>query len=139
MDTIQGQSLDTTWHYLIRSGQTAPVAIIKERFCMKLHKDDITSALSCLASDQLSLPHAFSEKAWLDFFNGNAYRIRKDTLDRLVDEVNTLISKTDDQPNSIYTNLVSSCREFFRVHVTEAATGQSMTGRTPSDVEVKCR
>ncbi|XXG68553.1 hypothetical protein AAC387_Pa06g1611 [Persea americana] len=109
----KGQSLDTTWHYLIRSGQTAPVAIIKERFCMKLAEDDVTSALSCLASDQMSLPRAFSEKAWLDLFNGNAYRIRKDTLIRLVDEVNTLISKTNDQPNSVYKNLLSSSREFF--------------------------
>lgn len=80
---------------------------------MKLAEDDVTSALSCLASDQMSLPHAFSEKAWLDLFNGNAYRIRKDTLIRLVDEVNTLISKTNDQPNSVYTNLLSSSREFF--------------------------
>ncbi|XP_058071675.1 pentatricopeptide repeat-containing protein At1g30610, chloroplastic [Magnolia sinica] len=130
----KGQSLEATSDHLIRSGRPVPLPIIKERFCAKLQDGKVSAAISCICDHQISGPHTFSEKVWLDLFNGNADRFQEDDLVRLVHEVSTLTAEND-RPNSILENLVSSCREFIRTHVKTAASGPLEIRQTPSDLE----
>ncbi|XP_077253320.1 pentatricopeptide (PPR) repeat-containing protein isoform X2 [Tasmannia lanceolata] len=127
----KAQSLDITWDYLVRSGRVVPPAIIKERFCMKLQEDKLAAAISCICSDQKSALYSFSKKAWLDLFNSNANRFQKDTLVRLVHEVSTIIAETD-EPNPIFQNLQSSCKEFINTRVLETTIAHQKLERTLS-------
>ncbi|KAI3852656.1 hypothetical protein MKW92_003753 [Papaver armeniacum] len=86
-----------------------------ERFCMKLEKNDISGAISCITStchqttDEL---YAFSEKVWLYLFQNNSSRFQKDTLIGLIHELNNIIAGSD-RSNPILENLICSCKEFF--------------------------
>ncbi|KAL5977063.1 hypothetical protein ACLOJK_021405 [Asimina triloba] len=108
----QGQMVDVTWDRLVQSGQPLPLPLMKERFCLKLHEGNISEALSCIIDYQTTEPHTISEKVWLNLFNDNAFRIRKDTLAALVDKFTTVTES--DGPDSRFENLVSSCEKFIK-------------------------
>lgn len=61
---------------------------------MKLEKDDHVEALRCITSDLSKDMQAFSKLSWLNLLKENAQRFQKDTLVRLMDDVNTLVSKS---------------------------------------------
>ncbi|KAI3834791.1 hypothetical protein MKX03_037925 [Papaver bracteatum] len=111
----KGELLETTWKHLIQANRAPPTPIIKERFCMKLEKNDISGAISCITStshqttDEL---YAFSEKVWLYLFQNNSSRFQKDTLPRLIHELNNIIAGSD-RSNPILENLILSCKEFI--------------------------
>lgn len=117
----KGELLETTWKHLVQANRVPPAPLVKERFCMKLQKNDYADAISmitCYPSDDLKL-HAFSEKGWLDLLNSNTNRLQKNTIISLIHKLNNLIAGTD-QPHPVIRNLFFSCREFIRSqYVTE--------------------
>ncbi|XP_054813577.1 pentatricopeptide repeat-containing protein At1g30610, chloroplastic isoform X1 [Prosopis cineraria] len=88
------EPIETTWKHLIQTDRIIPATLIKERFCMKLEKDDHVEALRCITSDLSKDMQAFSKLSWLNLLKENAQRFQKDTLVRLMDDVNTLVSKS---------------------------------------------
>ncbi|XP_054813578.1 pentatricopeptide repeat-containing protein At1g30610, chloroplastic isoform X2 [Prosopis cineraria] len=91
---MQEEPIETTWKHLIQTDRIIPATLIKERFCMKLEKDDHVEALRCITSDLSKDMQAFSKLSWLNLLKENAQRFQKDTLVRLMDDVNTLVSKS---------------------------------------------
>lgn len=90
----QEEPIETTWKHLINTDRTPPVSLIKERFCMKLEKDDQTAALTCITHSPPEDLQAFSKLSWLNLFKENAQRFKNDTLVRLMNDVNILVSKS---------------------------------------------
>ncbi|MCL7048136.1 hypothetical protein MKW94_015128 [Papaver nudicaule] len=110
----KGELLETTWKHLIQANRAPPTPIIKERFCMKLEKKDISGAISCITSTSHQTTnelYAFSEKVWLYLFQNNSNRFQKDTLITLIHELNNIIAGSD-RSNPILENLILSCKEF---------------------------
>ncbi|RZC47079.1 hypothetical protein C5167_040022 [Papaver somniferum] len=118
----KGELLETTWKHLIQANRIPPTPIIKERFCMKLEKNDISGAISCITStshqttDEL---YAFSEKVWLYLFQNNSNRFQKETIIGLIHELNNIIAGSD-RSNPILENLIHSCKEFVMDRTPEA-------------------
>ncbi|MCL7030689.1 hypothetical protein MKW94_016401 [Papaver nudicaule] len=110
----KGELLEATWKHLIQANRAPPTPIIKERFCMKLEKNDISGAISCITSTSHQTTnelYAFSEKVWLYLFQNNSNRFQKDTLITLIHELNNIIAGSD-RSNPILENLILSCKEF---------------------------
>ncbi|XWS65758.1 hypothetical protein CRYUN_Cryun05aG0140900 [Craigia yunnanensis] len=73
----KGGLLETTWEHMARAGRIPPLPLIKERFCIKLEKNDYVSALSCIITiHPLSELQAFSKSAWFNLFKDNASRFQ---------------------------------------------------------------
>ncbi|XP_057501873.1 pentatricopeptide repeat-containing protein At1g30610, chloroplastic isoform X2 [Actinidia eriantha] len=106
--------LETTWKHLIRGGQTLPPLLAKEMICMKLEQGDHSAALSFFSNHHFGESQVFSRNSWLNFFKENAHRLQKDSLVRLVHEGSIL----SDSQGLVFQNLITSCREFLRTHVT---------------------
>ncbi|KAK4253455.1 hypothetical protein QN277_010125 [Acacia crassicarpa] len=88
------EPIETTWKYLIQTDRIIPATLIKERFCMKLEKDDHVEALGCITNGLSKDLNAFSKLSWLNLLKENGQRFQRDTLVRLMDDVNTLVSKS---------------------------------------------
>ena len=81
---------------------------------MKLEKDDHVEALGCFTNDLSKDLQAFSKLSWLNLLKENAQRFQKDTLVRLMDHVNTLVSKSSLPRPALEAleNLMLSLKEF---------------------------
>ncbi|KAK6270479.1 hypothetical protein POUND7_007577 [Theobroma cacao] len=122
----KGELIETTWEHMARADRTPPLPLIKERFCMKLEKNDYISALSCITIHPLRELQAFSKSAWSNLFKDNASRFRKDIIVGLVDEVENILGRSD-SPNPILHNLLTSSKEFLRTHWTSADANLTQT------------
>ncbi|XVE90789.1 hypothetical protein DITRI_Ditri20bG0104900 [Diplodiscus trichospermus] len=111
----KGQPLETTWEHMARVDRTPPLPLIKERFCMKLEKNDYVSALSCVTIHPCGELQAFSKSAWFNLFKDNASRFQQETIVGLVDEAEKIIGRSD-SPNPVLQNLLTSSEEFLRTH-----------------------
>ncbi|XVF24234.1 hypothetical protein REPUB_Repub13aG0110100 [Reevesia pubescens] len=109
----KGEVLEKTWVHMVRADRTPPLPLIKERFCMKLEKNDCVSALSCITNHGLSELQAFSKSAWLNLFKDNASRFQQETIVGLVDEVEKILGRND-SPNPVFLNLLTSSKQFLR-------------------------
>lgn len=96
----KGELLDITWNHLVEADRIPPPSLIKEKFCMKLEKEDYIAALSCIYNQKLAESPEFSKKAWLKLLEENSERYRKGTLARLIQEVDNVIARSD-RPNSV--------------------------------------
>ncbi|PIA30219.1 hypothetical protein AQUCO_05700140v1 [Aquilegia coerulea] len=113
----KGELLELTWKHLVQANRIPPPPLLKERFCMKLEKNDYTSAISSITNhptNDLKL-QAFSEKGWLDLLEANKHRFQKDTILKLTLKLNTLVAGSD-HPHPVVQNLISSCKVFIRTH-----------------------
>lgn len=82
---------------------------------MKLERDDHVEALGCITNDPSKKDlQAFSKLSWLNLLKENAQRFEKDTLGRLMDDVNTLVSKSSLPLPALEAleNLMTSLKEF---------------------------
>lgn len=116
--------LEITWKHFVQKDQLPPPLLIKEMFRLKLEQDDFAAAFSCISSLPSSESHKFSRKSWSSFFRENAHIFRKDTLVRLVEEVSTIISRSD-SPKLMFQNLLASCKELLRTQMTVAEVDQT--------------
>lgn len=110
----KGELLEKTWKHLAQADRIPPLSLIKERFCLNLEKNDYGAAISCITSYPTSELEALTQGAWLNLFKENAQRFEKDTLVGLINEVSILIDRSD-SPNPVFQNLITSCKEFFRI------------------------
>lgn len=109
--------LETTWKRLAGEGRVPP-PLIKERFCMKLEKGDCAAAVSSITGHPMKeLQEPFSKRAWLNLFTENAGRFQTESLVELMHEASVLIARAD-MPNPVLQNLLASCKEFLRTHMT---------------------
>ncbi|XP_073262305.1 pentatricopeptide repeat-containing protein At1g30610, chloroplastic-like [Populus alba] len=83
----KGEVLEITWKHLEQEDRIPPPLLVKERFCMMLEKEDFDSALACITTNSAGESQAFCKSAWLNVFEENAQRFRKDTLTRLMHEL----------------------------------------------------
>ncbi|KAJ7969224.1 putative Pentatricopeptide repeat-containing protein [Quillaja saponaria] len=111
--------LETTWKHFDKTDRVPPSPLIKERFCVKLEKDDCVAALACISSNLLKELQGFSKMSWLNLFKENARRFKKDTLIQLIHEVRTFISRND-LWDPVLRNLVESCKEFCETDLSTA-------------------
>ncbi|KAF9620554.1 hypothetical protein IFM89_013219 [Coptis chinensis] len=113
--------LETTWKHLVRANRVPPPPLVKERFCMKLEKNDYDTAISSISShppNELRL-QAFSEKGWLDLLKANTDRFQKDTITSLTHKLSILVAGNE-QPLPAIKNLISSCKEYIRTQTVAA-------------------
>lgn len=108
--------MDITWNHLGEADRIPPPSLIKEKFCMKLEKEDYNAALSCIYNQKLAESPEFSKKAWSKLLEENLERCRKGTLARLIQEVDNVIARSG-QPNFVLENLLASCKELSRTCV----------------------
>ncbi|KAF7835272.1 pentatricopeptide repeat-containing protein [Senna tora] len=106
--------IEITWKHLADTDRIPPAPLVKERFCMKLEKDDHIAALACITNNPSLDLQAFSKLSWLNLFRENAQRFQKDSIVRLMNEVNILVSKSSLPPPALEAleNLMQSWREF---------------------------
>ena len=117
MHTSQEELLETTWKSLAGEGRVPP-PLIKERFCMKLEKGDCAAAVSSITGHHMKeLQEPFSKRAWLNLFTENAGRFQTESLVELMHEASVRIARAD-MPNPVLQNLLASCKEFLRTHMT---------------------
>ncbi|XP_028752389.1 pentatricopeptide repeat-containing protein At1g30610, chloroplastic isoform X2 [Neltuma alba] len=111
---MQEGPIETTWKHLIQTDRIIPATLIKERFCMKLEKEDYVEALGCITNDLSKDLQAFSKLSWFNLLKENVPRFQKDTLVRLMDQVNTLVSNSSLPLPALEAleNLMLSLREF---------------------------
>ncbi|XP_073263891.1 pentatricopeptide repeat-containing protein At1g30610, chloroplastic-like [Populus alba] len=93
-----------------------PPLLVKERFCMMLEKEDFDSALACITTNSDGESQAFCKSAWLNLFEENAQRFRKDTLTRLMHEVRVLAAQSN-LPNPLANQHVLVMMIRFRVRM----------------------
>ncbi|KAB2064105.1 hypothetical protein ES319_A10G266700v1 [Gossypium barbadense] len=105
--------LETTWEEMARDKRIPPLPLIKERFCMKLEKNDYRSAVSCIAIHPVSELQALSKSVWLNLFKENACRFQQETIIGLVEEVEMIIGKSE-SPNAVLDNLLASSKQILR-------------------------
>ncbi|KAL0695797.1 hypothetical protein Bca4012_062977 [Brassica carinata] len=110
----QEEVMEVTWEYLRRSNRIPPSPLIKERFCRKLEKGDHATAISSLAVlngkiEETEL-RAFSTDAWSKVL----YRFEKDSVLRLMDDVNRRVGTRSESSDLVLWNLLSSCKEFMK-------------------------
>ncbi|CAH8354844.1 unnamed protein product [Eruca vesicaria subsp. sativa] len=110
----QEEVMETTWEHLRRSNRTPPSPLVKERFCRKLEKGDHVTAISSLAVLNGNIEEtelrAFSTDAWSKVL----YRFEKDSVLRLMDDVNRRVGLRSESSDSVLGNLLSSCKEFLK-------------------------
>nr|DAD37280.1 TPA_asm: hypothetical protein HUJ06_007921 [Nelumbo nucifera] len=114
--SIKGELLDITWNHLVGAEQVPPLALLEEIFFLKLQENDCAAAISIIGHKTSEL-HAFSEKTWFNLFKMNSHRIEKHTLIKLIHELSFLVAGNH-HPNPTFKNIISSCREFIRTHLT---------------------
>lgn len=112
----KGEVLEITWKHLAQEDRIPPPPLVKERFCMMLEKEDFDSALACITTNSAGESQAFCKSAWLNLFEENAQRFRKDTLMRLMHEVRVLAAQSN-SPNPVLQNLLISCSDYNRPRV----------------------
>ncbi|KAG6794195.1 hypothetical protein POTOM_003433 [Populus tomentosa] len=112
----KGEVLEITWKHLELVDRIPPPPLVKERFCMMLEKEDFDSALACITTNYAGESQAFCKSAWLNLFEENAQRLRKDTLIRLMHEVRVLAAQSN-SPNPVLQNLLISCNDYNRPRV----------------------
>lgn len=110
----QEEVMEATWEHLRRSNRIPPSPLIKERFCRKLEKGDHATAISSLAVlngkiEETEL-RSFSTDAWSKVL----YRFEKDSVLRLMDDVNRRVGLRSESSDSVLGNLLSSCKEFLK-------------------------
>ncbi|KAK9265926.1 hypothetical protein L1049_021443 [Liquidambar formosana] len=125
----KGELLETTCKHLAQADRILPLSLTKERFCINLDKDDYAAAISCITSHPTSELQALTKVAWLNLFKENAHRFHKDTLVGLIHEVSILTARVD-LLNPVFQNLIASCKEFLRTHMTVAESNLRETGST---------
>ncbi|KAK9267996.1 hypothetical protein L1049_010434 [Liquidambar formosana] len=125
----KGELLETTCKHLAQADRILPLSLTKERFCINLEKDDYAAAISCITSHPTSELQALTKVAWLNLFKENAHRFHKDTLDGLIHEV-SILTVRGDLLNPVFQNLIASCKEFLRTHMTVAESNLRETGST---------
>ncbi|XP_023646032.1 pentatricopeptide repeat-containing protein At1g30610, chloroplastic isoform X2 [Capsella rubella] len=106
--------MEATWEHMRRSRRIPPSPLIKERFIRQLEKGDYMSAISSLADldgkiEETEL-RAFSTSAWSRVLS----RFEKDSVLRLMDDVNRRVGSRSQSTDSILGNLLSSCKEFMK-------------------------
>ena len=132
MHNSQEELLETTWKRLAEAGRVAgppPPSLVKERFCMKLEKDEYAAAVSSINMKEV-MQEPFSKTAWLNLFKENAGRFRSESLVGLMREATILTAKTE-IPNPVLLNLLASCKEFLRTHRTVAEISLTGTATAP--------
>ncbi|CAN8313717.1 unnamed protein product, partial [Cochlearia groenlandica] len=106
--------MEATWEHLRRSKRIPPSPLIKERFCRKLEKGDHVSAISSLAVLNGNINEAelraFSTTAWSKVM----VMFEKDSVLRLMDDVNRRVGSRSECSDSVLGNLLSSCKEFLK-------------------------
>ncbi|KAJ4841818.1 hypothetical protein Tsubulata_026738 [Turnera subulata] len=114
----KGEVVERTWEHLARVGRAHPPPLVKERFCMMLEKDEVESALGCIATNPMmqSQAPAFSKTLWLKLLKGNAHRFGKDSLLNLMQKLNNLISACT-SPSPLLQNLLTACNDFLGTEV----------------------
>lgn len=110
----QEEVMEATWEHLRRSNRIPPSPLIKERFCRKLEKGDHVLAISSLADLNGNIEktelRAFSTSAWSQVLS----RFEKDSVLRLMDDVNRRVGSRSESSDSVLGNLLSSCKEFLK-------------------------
>lgn len=135
MHTSQEELLETTWKSLAGEGRVPP-PLIKERFCMKLEKGDCAAAVSSITGHPMKeLQEPFSKRAWLNLFTENAGRFQTESLVELMHEASVLIARAD-MPNPVLQNLLASCKEFLRTHMTVSSVS-SESSRTETATAIQ--
>lgn len=106
--------IEVTWKHLVQTDRIPPSLLIKERFCVKLEKGDHVEALTCITNNVSKDLQAFSKLSWLNLFKENAQRFQKNTLVRLMNEVNYIVSKSSLPAPALEAleNLMQSWKEF---------------------------
>lgn len=106
--------MEVIWEHLRRSKRIPPSPLIKERFCRKLEKGDHVSAISSLSDLDGNIEEtelrAFSTSAWSKVL----YGFEKDSVLRLMDDVNRRVGSRNESSDSVLGNLLSSCKEFMK-------------------------
>ncbi|CAH2034554.1 unnamed protein product [Thlaspi arvense] len=106
--------MEATWEHLRRSNRIPPSPLIKERFCRKLEKGDHVLAIASLSDLSGNIEEtelrAFSTDAWSKVL----YRFEKDSVLRLMDDVNRRVGLRSESSDSVLVNLLSSCKEFLK-------------------------
>ncbi|XP_010538282.1 PREDICTED: pentatricopeptide repeat-containing protein At1g30610, chloroplastic isoform X2 [Tarenaya hassleriana] len=109
--------LETTWNHLRRGNWIPPTPLIKERFCKKLEKGDLVSAISSVADIENEVGEielrSFSKNAWLKLLKANESRFGKDSVLRLMEDVKKLVARRSESSGSVLESLLSSCKEFL--------------------------
>ncbi|XP_034697014.1 pentatricopeptide repeat-containing protein At1g30610, chloroplastic-like [Vitis riparia] len=127
--------LETTWKRLAGEGRVPP-PLIKERFCMKLEKGDCAAAVSSITGHHMKeLQEPFSKRAWMNLFTENAGRFQTESLVELMHEASVLIARAD-MPNLVLQNLLASCKEFLRTHMTVSSVS-SESSRTETATAIQ--
>ncbi|XP_027354230.1 pentatricopeptide repeat-containing protein At1g30610, chloroplastic isoform X2 [Abrus precatorius] len=111
--------LEITWKHLNETDRIPPAPLIKERFCLKLEKDDYVAALTCITSNPPNDLQQFSKSSWLNLFKENSHRFQKDTLTRLMNEASNIVSNIS-SPNPTLEYLLKSCKEIFFATISAA-------------------
>lgn len=110
---VQVELLETTLEEMARAERTPPLPLIKERFCMKLEKNDYVSAVSCITIHPASELQALSKSVWLNLYKDNASRFQQETIIGLVEQVEMIIGKSE-SPNPVLDNLLASSKQILR-------------------------
>lgn len=135
MHTSQEELLEITWKRLAGAGPVPP-PLIKERFCMKLEKGDCAAAVSSITGHHMKeLQEPFSKRAWLNLFTENAGRFQTESLVELMHEASVRIARAD-MPNPVLQNLLASCKEFLRTHLTVSSESSRTETATAIQSEV---
>jgi len=101
----------------MKANRIPPPALIKERFRLKMEKDDLEAAVSSIACHPSSNQQSFSKETWLTLLENNAHCFKKESVEQLIREINISLSKIE-SPNLIYQNLLESCLEFVSLDKT---------------------
>lgn len=110
----QEEVMEATWEHLRRSNRIPPSPLIKERFCRKLEKGDHATAISSLAVLNGNIEET-ELRAWsTDAWSKVLYRFEKDSVLRLMDDVNRRVGLRSESSDSVLGNLLSSCKEFLK-------------------------
>ncbi|BAT91228.1 hypothetical protein VIGAN_06254100 [Vigna angularis var. angularis] len=111
--------LEITWKQLTDMDRNIPTSLIKEMFCSKLEKEDYVAALTCMTSNLPKESQPFSKASWLKLLKNNSQRFRKDTIVRLMNEANKMLSNGS-LPNPTLEYLIQSCKKFlFATEISE--------------------
>lgn len=111
--------IETTWRHLTKADRIPPPALVKERFRLKMEKDNLEAAVSSISCHPSSHQQSFSKEAWLTLLENNADCFKKESLEQLIREINVSLSKSE-SPHLIYQNLLESCIEFVSLYKTAA-------------------
>ncbi|WCJ24390.1 pentatricopeptide (PPR) repeat-containing protein [Euphorbia peplus] len=117
----KGKALEMTWKHLAATKRIPPAALIRERFCLMVEKEDIRSAVACITSKDMQV-EGFCRDSWLNLFKENAQRFTRASVVKLMweasDAVDRLKTNSSPNPNSVIVlqNLFTSCNDFLKTH-----------------------